>query len=168
MVPLGDNIIETAFVLYDNKGSLTSKLPGSTLDRPETDLGAVELLTGQPGHTDGSNTSQAKQVADIQNGLKNGDVITVECPGADPGSKPLSGTTKADPVAADHEYTVVAYDPTNGTITLRNPWGSNDNTYIMQHSGDDGITVGPNGELTMPISTFEKLFKDVNISGTSK
>ncbi len=58
-------------------------------------------------------------------------------------------------VYAWHAYTVLDADPDEGTVTLRNPWGSSE---PPGNGEDDGI-------FTLDVETFKKLYQGITLGG---
>ena len=176
-------IVETAFLKYDRAGIYSSGK--DSLGQSEGISGianvaftgkALHLLTGQDAATDSlggfnldnreltfGSASKSDVGAALTKAFANGDPVTAS-------ASPI-GTIDGHgcgPLVDGHMYTVMSYNPKSGTVVVRNPWGSNEQTPLSDSGKTvDGITAKGDGELSMSLDTFTKRFSDVNLSGTS-
>ncbi len=80
-------------------------------------------------------------------------------------NKDIKGLSGSDgPIFNNHAYSVIGFDPKNDTVILRNPFGLNHNLPIKNSNIPEvnqtinGITNLGDGELTMNINTYSKVF----------
>ena len=73
----------------------------------------------------------------------------------------------SSPVVPNHAYTVVSYN-SDGTVTVRNPWGHNYGTAIGGYGTTaDGVTNVGDGELRMPLAEFQRRYSFITRQDTS-
>jgi len=171
------NIIETAFMKYDNaeqygQGLYAWQGQGTPyLGKVEFADYALQLLTGKSAATDSLATlnsdseltigsaSNSDVARSLTNAFKDGDAVTA--------STGPSSNAPGSALVSDHVYSVLSYDSTNGNVIVRNPWGSSDNPTLQNTIGAsvDGMTNLGDGKLEMSLATFTSHFSDLNISG---
>ncbi len=126
---------------------------------------AIHDLTDKPAAT---YPIEAVSADDLANKLKEGPVVAFNssAPSAAMGRGSDLGSS---PLIQNHAYTVEAYDPTTGTVTLRNPGGMNDGRNFDQPgcgtvAGQtrDGVTDHGNGVLTMSYDKFRETCSNVS------
>lgn len=177
------DVIETAFLKYDHiaqygAGGLNSVqyLGIPILGNVTSSAKALHLLTAKDVSTDSiglvnfdnteltrGNTSK-KNIADaIQTSLANGEPVTAM---AALDLLRLIGENSSGPMYDGHLYSVLAYDPKTETVTVRNPWGHNNDTELQKMGATvDGITNIGGGKLQMSMDTFVQFFNDINFAG---
>ena len=125
----------------------------------------IELLTGnKAGNGSIPNTALPQLREFIKQNLQAQRILAVTLsPDSEQAKKKelLKKTGKQEEVYADglvglHAYSVIAYDPTQDTITLRNPWGNTEwGTKGKAADGkDDGV-------FTLKLSEFHANFSDI-------
>jgi hypothetical protein len=117
---------------------------------------ALHLLTGSQVNEDSSEhgISSADGIAgNIQESLRSGNPIIALSIHPKDGQDPTAG-----PVVKEHYYTVTGYDPATKSITLRNPWGWNN-----QKSGStvNGVTDLGNAKIKMSLDTFMEQYREI-------
>ncbi|HEY9678882.1 MAG TPA: hypothetical protein V6C76_12810 [Drouetiella sp.] len=107
---------------------------------------AAFLLTGRTAEkVDASNNDVAKY---LQTALSSDNPVTAFCKDNDNGS-----------LVNHHEWTVTAFNPNDQTVTVRNPWGH------WNSKDNDGIEDLGNGQVRMPLLTFQRNFGEVTSLG---
>ncbi len=118
---------------------------------------AMRLLTGKRAETQyvDANSKDDHIAKILEKAIKRNELLTA-------GSK---DTLHNNSIVNDHDYTVIAYDPTTEYITLRNPFGDNANSGDLpkdtaQVGGPpvDGVLNLGNGLIAMSINTFKQNF----------
>lgn len=179
------SIIETAFQKYDRAGVYGAGINAwaNDLSGQQTspilqihDAGsALHLLTGKDTSSEGigfANVSAEFGMANkdnverfIQSALERGEPVVAA---SNLASNTLGNIFASEPIAARHEYSVLGYDPKTQTVTVRNPWGTNDGTGVgPTGSTADGITNIGNGEMQMSLDTFMKDLNAVTAAGVN-
>ncbi|GEM_PF-1666183 len=174
------NVLECAFIKYENNGNLPKSGSGVGAFSPISQAsGAMKLLTGQDGARDqfgvtdmGSQqltlfgTSESNVEQDLMTALANGEPVTA---GASfPWSKWIGGHDPG-PLPDGHEYSVLSYDPSTKTVVVRNPWGDMSGTPLAKDGSTvDGITNEGDGKLKMSMDTFMKYFSDMSVGGQNQ
>jgi hypothetical protein len=119
-------------------------------------------LTMLTGHAAGTLFTHNMQAGDLRRILNNTDgwhfIATAGTPSLPDATTPIPG---------NHVYSVLGYDPNNGLVWVRNPWGNNNArpklpNLVGQGQTKDGITGLGSGVLRMHITTFKKYFANVS------
>jgi len=118
-------------------------------------------LTMLTGHTAGILWVHDMQEGDLRRILCNTDGWHFVATAATP-----SLPDKTTPIPGNHCYSVLGYDPSSGTVWVRNPWGSNTArpeypNLVQKGETKQGITGLGRGVLAMNITTFKKFYINV-------
>jgi hypothetical protein len=128
-------------------------------------MNAIHLLTGENAGYAFTFDSNASNLASlISSSLQEGKPVVVD---SDQVAQPANGAAPpADapapvqaPIIDGHTYAVIDCDKNSDTITLRNPWGTND---VPPGTQENGVTVEGAGEISMSMDTFMKNFRQVS------
>ncbi len=71
-------------------------------------------------------------------------------------------------LVVNHEYTIEAYDPSTGTVTLRNPYGHSlqtaDQDMLLNGQTLNGVTSLGGGLISLSLNTFKTFFQSVTVA----
>lgn len=161
--------VQTAFLKYDRIGDYGrgvnalqySEVPYLAQIKTPTD--ALHLLTGERTacELDGFNSdfnvgsvSPENLSRFIKQAFDNGQPVVA-------GTSPFADS----PIVSTHVYSVLGFDPSTGTVTVRNPWG--DNPDLKKDETKNGITDIGDGKMTMNFETFRKNFSKFSAAGVN-
>jgi hypothetical protein len=180
------NVVEVAFLKLDNvKVQQTGNDAINNFAPYRADKEALELLTGKAVSSDQTDflssseiglgaTSKENIESDIREALERGAPVTASTrPIPEEAQGPYRSVYYASgdkyPLPGAHTFSVIAYDPKDETVTLRNPWRNMHDTPLeATGSTNSGITHLGLGKIKMPMDTFMKYYREVNFAGKSQ
>ncbi len=175
------NVVESAFIQYTNAAGGPQSQNIDVLARVQNTRQALHLLTGNSSvQTDSFSatdigdqqftlgaTSKDNVRADLDDAFQNGRPVV-----ATASHQMLStvlGEHSAAPAQDGHVYSVVGWDAKTQTVTLRNPWGKQNEGLAPADDQEsrtvDGITAKKDGTMTMSLDTFYSQFNSMNEAG---
>jgi hypothetical protein len=175
------NILETALLKLDD--AKPDPGPGQGINDCQSGnvkslSDALQLLTGQKPGVDAVSPSYSSYEywyeQQVEQTLEKGlPIITSSDPVPDDQGvadktyhpyEPKPGSSW--PIEGAHAFSILAYDPATQIITLRNPWGSDDQGGALKVKGQivDGITDDGNGEISMSFDTFMRHFDEIDFA----
>lgn len=162
--------IQSAFLKYDRVGEYGTGINAVQGDgvpyfgQVSTPTDALHLLTGQDtaAELNGGLNSRWNIGFTSSDNLKG--FMTQALNNEQPlvaGTSPITDP----PLETGHEYSVLGFDQSTGTVTVRNPWSHNNG--IAEGETKNGITAGANGTMTMSFDTFQKNFVEIAAAGVN-
>jgi hypothetical protein len=140
-----DRVLEAAILKRNPKQALAEERGGIGGNIKD----GLQLLIGSDvGESYITNADPSTISLVLQNNLKNGKAIVAS-----------TNSTTENPIEYRHAYSVIAYDGTTNTITLRNPWGYNEHSPGTKLNG---VSVGGAGEISMSLEVFMKNFHKID------
>lgn len=147
------SVLEKAYGQYMDQGALLKSDSPQLATESQPGRIAMKALTGREGDQDilgPVTTNLATTRKKLTEAMEDGRLVTAGI------AKELI-TEGTDGLPANHQYTVLNYDPKTDQITLRNPWGGGE-----LRGADGKPRDGKNdGVFTMPLSDFYARFNDV-------
>jgi hypothetical protein len=181
-------IIQVAFLKYDHilqygTGIYSVQIKGIPINAPVPASGvdqALALLTNQSVASDSfspvsgdlwnidfGHTTQANVALALEDAERSGEPVTALAADA---QLAKIGFHAPGPLEEDHIFSVLKFK--SGLVTVRNPWGYNNNPFaVIDTPGDrnykpvDGITSLPNGRLRMSLESFMLYYTSMHFAG---